>query len=365
MSERFDFVPSELKRGMAIAKIVRPISNDFVVRIDGRDLILFSNDKRRMVVSRVPAVRGETERGTDEYYVPFPKSSLFLSDGEVAIATADSDLMKVRIRGNGKSRQASFKRRSVISKRTRIPGNPEVLLKAVNANSFSCLLKAVSCSAMVRHTKTEEEMRVNQVHFYGDFAFSSTRYHASMASLSEMDLDLSIVSSDIPAIRAFCSRIVGDEVHLGQDATRLWVVDPETKSALIISRVVSVKPEFSPLDQSGFKLEFKVSRVDFQKGFNWASMAIEGTQRATMSVDSSLLRLIHEGEEILSIPVNGCTGDMRADFPVGVLAMMAGYVESDTAVFRFMHKEMPTILEVTGDSEDVWRAHYVQSMKSR
>jgi len=366
VSERLNFISSELKRGMAIAKIVKPSSNDFTIKVEAENLVIFSSDKRRMSIARVPFSRDEATDGeSNEYYVPYTRSSLFLSDGEAATITVDSDSIRVRVRGDGKSRQASFKRRSITSKRVHVPKVPGVPFKSINANSFSQLLKAVSCSAMVRQTKTEEEMRANQVHFYGSHAFSSTRYHASVATLDGMDLDLSIVSSDIPSIRSFCSRVTGDDVQLGQDGSRLYVVDPTTKSMLVISRVIAAKPTLPLLDQDGFKVEFRASRQDFQRSFNWASIAIEGTQRATMSVDSSSLRLLHGDEEIISIPVSKCTGSVRADFPVRMLATMAAYVESDTVVLRFMHKDVPTVLEMTGESQEIWRAHYVQSMKSR
>lgn len=364
MADRLEFFPDDLRRGMMVAKIVKPSSNDFILTPHGEGVSIVSIDKRRMMVSRVLR-QGGTVDAKDEYLVPVPRSSLFLSNGDAASLTLNKEGLRIRVKGDGKSRQATFKRRSVTAKKVIIPKVPNDLA-SVNARSFGLLLKAVSCSAMVRKTKTEEEMRINQVHFYGSQAFASTRFHASTARLEGMSLDLSIISTDIPLIRAFCSRARGEDVRLAQDSSKLYVVDPVTGSTMMISRVVGKKPALSIPDPAKFKLRVRVPRSDFLKGFAWASLAIEGTQRATMVVQEGILKLVHEGAEIMTIPADIDGADsMMADFPVGMLSTIAGYVESDNILLDFHHEDVPTILRVTGDSQKVDCAHFIQSMKSR
>lgn len=365
MADRLNFHPNDLRRGMTVAKIVKPKSNDFVLIPGKEEVALVSIDKRRMMVSKVPC-QGSVANDGDEYLIPATRSSLFLSEGDQASLTLNKEGLRIRVKGDGKARQATFKRRSVTAKKVSFPRVPLGSLSSVNAKSFSLLLKAVSCSALVRKTKTEEEMRINQVHFYGNTAFSSTRFHASVAKLEGMSLDLSITSTDIPSIRAFCSRVRGEDVQLAQDNARLYVVDPSVGSTMVVSRVIGKKPTLSFPDPDKFGLEVKVSRTDFLKSFAWASLAIEGTQRATMVVNDNTLKLTYEGSEVISMPASVVGSDgMSADFPVGMLSTMAGYVESDNVLLGFHHEKVPTILRVTGDTQKANCAHFIQSMKSR
>ena len=171
-----------------------------------------------------------------------------------------------------------MKRRSDSSKRPKITGSPDSSsFSRVSASIFEDVLRQVSCSALVKETKTDEDMRINQIHFYADpdapgsaYVTSNARFYATVVKVGHLGINFSMVSSDIPAARAFCSRAAGD-VLIGVEGNAVRVVDPVTGSWIAFAKVQGDRPALSVPDGS-CKTSITVQREDFRKAVKWCSI---------------------------------------------------------------------------------------------
>lgn len=369
MPVKFAFSAQSLKRGLAMTKLVKPSSGDFIVRFSSKGATFFSADKRRMAFINVKANEPpDVEDGwmSDEYCIPAMKMVLFDSNLDSVTFSIAENAMVIHASEGSQTRKATVKRRAEATRRNHIPTIRYGDLALVSADKFGRLLRVVGCSALVRETKTEEEMRINQVHFHPELgcASSNARYHASVARMDGMNLDLSIIGSDIPPIRTFCARLE-DSVGLFQDRNKLYVVDPHTDSVLAMGRVAAVKPDFSP-PPDDFKIEAILEKEKLISGLDWALAALDGTQRLTCEADGDLLRMSNNGE-IFSMPIAFKQGtSFRADLPARFLRSVADHTDSDSIKLKYGHAQLPTVMEVSDMGEsDVCVKHYLQVMRSR
>ena len=385
MTAKFTFSASCLKHGLSLAKIVKPSSGDFMVRFGKTGATFYSADKRRITLVNIASDSVlDVDDGwlSDEYCVPAVKMSLFDSKLETVTFSVSDSGMTVKASDGHQTRRATVKRRSDSTRRNVIPVLKHGNLSLIDPKKFGKLLRVVGCSALVRETKTEEEMRINQVHFCSEqeSAFSNARYHASIATLKGMNLDLSIIGSDIPSIRSFCAKLDG-KVGLFQDKNKLYVVDVLTNSVFIMGRVLAAKSDFDfPTDE--FSIEMTFSREKLLSGLDWALTALDGTQRLSCEVEDGLMKMSNKGE-IFSMPVVFVRGSsFRADLPAKFLRTAVEHTDSDDVVIKFGHEKFPTIMEVSdrigadkiGQSEEegegkegscVHIRHYLQIMKTR
>jgi len=185
---------------------------------------------------------------------------------------------------------------------------------------------------------------------------------------------LSIVASDIPALKRFCSEVISDSVDICQDKYHLYIIDKISGSFLAVSRVAGEKPPLSVLNQDGFKILIIVDHIQLLKNLEWAELAIEGTQRITFkankindSYNNGLISLYSGSSELSSFPAHFLKGDnMIADFPVSYFSSIVKYIEGPVSL-GFNHDESNTVLGVFAheNSGNVKYSHYLQSMKSR
>ncbi len=371
---KLDFDPMTLRTSFAMAKIVKPESNDFCLRFSEDRLTIISQDRRKFVRSEVKPRSGVVGLKSDDFYLTLDRSSLFDSELDSVSISVNEKSLTINAIGEGQTRQASLKRRAERTRRPPVPQTPPMDdAIRINADAFENLLKQVSCSALVRETKTEEEMRVNQVHFYSDksCASSNARFFASVSYLPGLNLDLSIISSDIPSIRSFCSKCSSD-VLIRQDERRLYISDPATQSVLAFSRIQVPKPPLSVLDDDGFTISCLIDRQQGLKSMNWAVLALDGTQRITFDAkkqsESGVLELRSEQTEISSFPIQFLAGGaFKADFPARLFHGILTYLDDGPINLKFGHKDSPTILQVTQHlpKGSVRSAHFLQSMRSR
>jgi len=369
MSVKFSFSAHNLKRGLAMTKLVKPTSGDFVVRFGTKGATFYSADKRRIALVNVIAdSTSELENGwtSDEYCIPSAKMALFESNLDSVTFVLQENAMVIQASEGKQTRKATVKRRADSTRRSLIPAIRWGDLSLIDAGKFGKLLRVVGCSALVRETKTEEEMRVNQVHFHADSecASSNARFHASVANLDGMKLSLSIIGSDIPPIRSFCAKLEG-RVGLFQDRNKLYVVDPQTDSALVMGRVAATQPDFSP-PTDDFKIEMILSKEQLISGLDWALAALDGTQRLSCEVEGDGMKMSNNGE-IFSMPVAFKSGSsFRADLPAKFLRTVVDHTDSDDVRVRFGHAQLPSIMEISDIGDlDVHVRHYLQVMRSR
>lgn len=376
---KLEFDPESLRRAFAVARIVKPETNDFCLRFTDGGLTIVSQDKRRYVRSEIRPKNVIDGLSTDDFYLTSDRSSLFDSDLESVTITVNDKSLTVNASGDGQARQAVLKRRSERARRPPVPSRPLTDgAHELDPSSFEELLRQVSCSALVKETKTDEEMRLNQVHFYPDHgcAISNARFYASYSFLPGLSLDLSIVSADLPVIRQFCSQHkAGSKILVHQDDRRLYVTDPSTGSVVSMTRVNCGKPPYHFLDESEFGTVVQVRRDVAMKGLSWASTALEGTQRITVDCPSgtvvggeTVMTLLSDNTEIAQFKAVVKEGSgFKADFPARLLHSIFTYLEDGSVELRYGHKQLPTILQVRqSDPKGPVRSfHFLQSMKAR
>lgn len=310
---------------------------------------------------------------SEEFYVASDRQSLLDSDLANITISLNEKTISVKATGDGQTRNATLKKRADNSRRPRIPDAPRSdVFDTIGANQFEELLRQVSCSAQVRETKTEEDMKVNQIHFYKNesSATSVNRFCGSLSVLAGLSLDLSIISADVPALKVFCSKFRDQDIILFQDKTRLHISDKSFSNVLSFSRVQSNKPSFSILSADGFATTVHADRDKFSKAMKWATMTIEGTQRLTVKTvtdDGGAMLFFHGNTEISRFPVEILEGEgVNSDFPVLILEKITSFVDSEKIRFRFGHKALPTMLEISDpEVSEVNSRHFLQSMVVR
>jgi hypothetical protein len=303
---------------------------------------------------------------SDEFFIPISKIALLDADLDSVVFSIVENALTISAMGGGQTKKATVKRRIESLRRNTIPVFRWGNVSEVDAGEFARLLRVVGCSALVKETKTEEEMRVNQVHFNPELncASSNARYHASMVKLDGMALDISIVGSDIPLIRSFCSKLSGN-VGLYHDKNRLYVVDLETESVFVMGRVAYSGSSFAAPTQD-FGIEILINRSHLIDGLEWALAALNGTQRLSCEVNGREMKMSNGGE-IFSIPVslNRGTG-FKADMPAKYLRSITSHLDSDNILMRFGHPDHPTLLEMSNVNEDIMQVyHYLHTMRGR
>lgn len=369
----FSFLPEDLRRGFAAARIVKPETSDFTLKFSESGLTVFAYDKRRFAKVLVSPQSTDARPGwtSDDFYVTADRVSLFESNLTSAVISVNEKSLTVTAEGEGQTRKASLKQRAVRSRRPPVPSIPDlpVVLEA-ESSVLELMLKHLTCSALVNE-KGEQDMRVNQVHFYPESscAFANANVYATVAFLEGMEVDLSLVSVDLPLIRSFCSKATG-RVSIHQDTNRLFVRDVGTGSCLAFSRVSGKKPPLVILDESGFQHSVRIPREPLVQGLNWSAVAMEGTQRLSIGFTQSAgtweLTMSHGTQELTRIPVGDVVGgSFSADFPCRHLASLVQSVEGDV-LFCYKHKDSPTLLGIrAADPGRIKSMHYMQSMVVR
>lgn len=368
---KFAFNPDDLRRGFAIAKQVKPVTGDYVLKFVSGTLVVYSADKRRRCRAEVTPTGDREDFTSDDYYLPADRAALFETDLEKVSITVTDKGMAIKSEGNGQSRQATVKKRLDNARRAGVPARVSFEHQEVPVKAFEELLRQVSCSALVKETKTEEDMKVNQVHFYPDqsSAMSNARFYASVVSMEDLALNLSVVSADIPLMRGLCARATGQVVHVGQNDRELFISDPATGTSMSFSRISGTRAALSVLPEDGFAVELTVPSVALAKALSWSTIALEGTTRLTVQAQDGHLVFLSNGQELSRVPATFLTGtEFKADFPAAILANLSGAVDSGNALLRYKHKSSPTILEVRDAQPPipaVRARHFVQSMKER
>lgn len=370
----FHFAKDVLKRSLNLVRTVKPSVGDVSFRFTNDGLTLFSFDNRRYV--RVEVKPAETENvpedfQSDEFYIFLEKVGIFETELDSIKISVKDESLDIKTSGNGQSRKSSLKKRSVKSKRPDVPEFPNVDLQEFSKSSFDELLRCISCSASIKDGKTEDDMRIMQVHFYDNgYVVSSTRYHASVASVIGINLNTSIISADIPAIRSFLSKMDNDKISFGQDSNKIYFVDSNSRSFLALSKVAGEKPEFQPM-VDGFEDQIVIDRELLLRNLNWATLAIERTQRITIEAnksgdDSGNLVISFQKQEADGIPISVVKGNgFKIDVPLDKISHIINFIDNNVSI-KYGNPKSSTMLEISsGDnSGDVKCIHFITTMKN-
>jgi hypothetical protein len=369
---KLTFSPEALRKSLSVMKLVKPMSGFYVLKVESGTLSMFSSDRRRFARAEVQASSSDLPDGfvSDEYFLPADRQSFLETDlDSVSFILAEKGLT-VKTEGAGQSRQAAIKRRGELSKHPPMPARPKLSGTLVNGARFEELIRQVSCSALVKETKTDEDMRVNQVHFYPSesCAVANARFYATIAFLPGLNLDVSIVSADLPAIRSFSGRLGGDSLSVSTDKSHLYVSDPASGSFVAFSRYSCPRPPLEIIPDDGHPVVMSVDRDQLVKSLSWCSMAVEGTQRITVDASDGRMSLLNGKSEVSHLPVRFERGEsLKADFPAKTMFGIVKYLGEGPALLKYGQPSSPTTLEIAEESPDgdVRARHFVSSMKER
>lgn len=355
--------------GISVARIVKPEAGDFCMRFEKDGLVIFSYDKRRYVRAAVAYSSSDVPSGykSEEFYVTPDRTALFDSDLDSVSVKINDGSVSIKAEGGGQSRSASLKRRAKRSKRTPVPDHvlPQSaeLVLAVRKDLLEEVLGHLLCSAVVG--KTEEEMRVNQIHFYSaeSCAISMTRFYGTVVRLSSPVPDFSIVGTDAPAVRVFSTKAAVGQVSISQDKNRLYVSDG--LSCLSLTRVSGKRAQPALADNSLFSFSSVVKREHFVNALSWAGTTVqdEGTSRVKFSVDGSSMSLTYDGEKIAEIPLGDVSGSLSADFQVRHLKHVVDHIPGDVRM-DYCHPGDKTLLCLSPalQKEEYSVHHYMKAM---
>lgn len=356
--------PSSIKSCLSVAKIVKPVFGDFSISLNTHKISFSSLDKRRAVVS--VHNHGYELPKNEEFFLPLDRINIFdLNLDNLQFNISDKGL-NVKHHGGDTSKSALLKRRADNSKRPNPPSiDGSTLVSSISSKSLDNILKAASCSALVKDTKTEEDMRVNQVYFYASdsVVVSNARFYASYIHDDSINFDLSLVSSDIPFVRNFCNKYHG-QIYIYTSDIRTFFVDHESRSFICFNNVSNSRPILNNPKINSYKHDFVISMDSFKEAIRWVSSTLDGTQRFTMNVSDKKINFKNSDQVLASFPVD-YDGNFSADFPIKVLQIISDFMFDCDVRFIFGIESLPDILILEQVNNGVRSRHFIRSMKSK
>lgn len=358
-----------LKDGFNIAKIIKPSDGDFLLTFKQDGLYITSYDKRRFICARVELNSDFKE--CEEFLLPQDRSSLVEGDlDDVSLSVNDKGL-SLKYHSSGVKKTATIKRRSLNNKRMPVRGVVESESPySIQSDVLDKILTASSASALVKETKTEEDMRVNQIFFNSKnrCVFSNARFYATFVFHESISKDFSIISADIPIIRSFCDRARG-MIRISDNDNSICFQHESTGNYLIINKLPSKsenKLSLPDTHECDFHLSCDMDK--FKGAIKWAALTLEGTQRLTLSyqIEEKVVSF-SQGDMILtSIPAESdCEKGFAIDLPLKVLTSICEYLFEGNLVCKFGIKNLPDMVSFEQLQGDLITNHFVRSMRGK
>lgn len=360
---------SLIRNGLAIVKIVRPVTGDFSIQFVPNGSINFTSiDKRRSITAKI--THGDSSDIESEYFISLDRVSILENDlKNVSLSEGDKGLT-IKYSDGDTSRSTVLKRRSSISKRPVAPNLPSDLSwTRIPSKLFDAILKQSACSALVKETQTEEDMRINQIHFYKDnFVTSNARFYGTQVASESIDFDMSLVSADIPYIRNLCARCKSD-ILIAQDESNIFIQDDVSRSWMHVHKVPCVKPSGKLIKIDESHRSFTLDSEVFKSISKWLSNSLDSTQRVTFKVsadeDGYLFKTISvTGVELTSNRIEG-SSEWSADFPISVIQIIADHLLDGPADIYFDIPDLLGVLVVGQKMQGIIANHFLRSMKPR
>jgi hypothetical protein len=358
---------SALKKCLAASKIIKPVFGDYSLTFSKEGLRLSSMDKRRYVSNFLPISYQKYEDDVEEYFLPQDRTTIMESDLDNLSFNTSEKGLNIKYSNESITKSALLKRRSNTSKRPKTQFLPELSPVAIlDSHLLEDLLKSASCSALIKETLTEEDMRVNQIYFYSSDSciYSNARFYASVVSSPSINFDLSVVSSDIPYIRNYCSRNRGD-IEIKEDSSKLYFNCPSSHSWLSLSKVASEKPVFKMSNLSSPISELGVDLDIFKGALKWVTNVLDSTQRVTIELIDGKLYFKSFNNELCVIPTLNFSKNFSADFPINVFNTIFDHIVTGNCKLLYSPAEFLNTLVVIQEFESYTAYHFIRSMKSK
>lgn len=321
---KFGLNPKSVKRSFNLAKVVKPQSQDYSVIFNGGHVIFGSSDKRKSVVSY--SIMESQDSCADEFYLPMDRSSILDMEMDKCEVHINEKGANLKYTESGKSRSALLKRRSEDSKRPKLQlVYPSPSPVQVNSSILEDILRSVSASALVKETKTEEDMKMNQVFSYPEHSclVSNARFYATQVIHDSIKFDFSIVSSDVPVVRAFAEKST-ENLSLSHDQHKTYVHSSDG-SCLALSKVKTNKPSMLIPAFAFPEKSIDIDREEFRATMKWVASTAEGTNRVTVECLDDVLSFKSAGVELATSSCITNGNAIKMDLPINILSMILDY----------------------------------------
>jgi hypothetical protein len=356
--------PSSLRSRFGVVKLVKPVMQEYAVRfLDGR-IMISSSDRRKVVVSYVEAPGLEAVEG--EFFLPMDRSSLFETNLDKCEFQITDKAAKIMFHSESTVKNASLKKRAVDPKKAKssVPVLPSPW--KIDSNSLNIILDSIACSAQVKETKSDEDMRINQVHFFGSkgLGFSNARFFATVVASNLITNDLSVVSSDIPVIQGFCQKNRGI-LHFGEDNSKYSLFCPENDSYISFNKMNGVRPSADIPSTFAGSGSLNIKTETLKDLIRWSHLSIEGSQRITVVVSDNKL-VVKSGQNDLGSVICEVTGEeYKADFPLTVFGSVVENLPEGDITVQWGDPAMSGVLCISQTFPNVVSNHFIKSMKGR
>ncbi len=213
----------------------------------------------------------------------------------------------------------------------------------------------------MKGTKTEDDMKINQIHFYGSdkCAQSSSRFHSTQVFSDHICFDLSVISSDIPIIRSFSQRVSGD-VKIFCDQSYYYFSD--SLSFFRFSRIVGNKPSFSVIDSSDFSDKIFLEKEKFIENLHWANSTLEGGRKIVFNISDNVVSFSHK-YKTSEYEINPTGKSLILNLPSEIFYDVVSCVNSDTIDLSFGNSKIDGLMMISESYTDFSVKHFLRSVK--
>lgn len=362
---KISFDPEKIRRAISIAKLTKPASGDFIMKFTEGKLVICSQGKRGQSWSEVSPIDFDSEFDSDEAYLPYEKSLFLDGHNDSVTLSFDESYLNIKVKSNGSNKNARVPLRNNNTKRSKLP-NKLVIEEShrIDKRVWSEVLSSLSFSAQVKNTKTDIEMRQNQIYFYGseNAAYSNARTYASCATHKSLDFSVSIISSDVPTIRSFLQR--GDSEQLvGTSNGNLFFSTSDGSSYVCFSRIINKFPNYKIPSEDGYKFSAVFNTEDWKKNVNWSVKAVEGSNKVLVRCSPESVTVLDGNKEIISFQPVSCDGEFSFYMNLDILVGISSVINSEHFSMFYSHSSMDNMIEFR-DTSEVLARHFFTAVKS-
>lgn len=364
MTTRLDFEPDSIRRAVILAKLTKPATNDLVLKFTGGRLVVFSQGRRGQSWAEVEPMEDAGGFESDEAFLPYEKALFLESVNDSVSLVFDDRHLNIKVKSGSSNRNARIPLRNNDTKRAKLPSRIEIESgNPIDKKIWSDVLSALSFSAQVKNTKTDIEMRQNQIYFYANenAAYSNARVYASSASHDSLNFDVSIIASDVPVIRNFLQK--GPEAQqIAVVENHLVVAAADGSSYVAFARMQNKFPPYKIPDPENFRNSVELLTEEWKKNVNWTLKAVEGSNKIRVVCTSESVILMDGPKELVSFPALGSTGEFSFDTNLEILIGISSVINADKFDLFYGHPMLDNMIEFR-DRGPVSARHFFTSVK--
>lgn len=362
---KISFDPEKIRQAISVAKLTKPASGDFTLKFTGGDLVICSQGKRGQSWAQVAPLEPNNDFVSDEAFLPYEKSLFLEGNNDTCTLVFDDSYLSIKVRSGGSNKSARVPLRNNNTKRSKLPEKLDLVdPHPIDKKVWSEILGSLSYSAQVKNTKTDIEMRQNQIYFYGDqhAAYSNARTYASCATHESLDFSVSIISSDVPTVRAFIQK-AGDDIMVGVNDGDLFFCSEDRNRYVSFARMVNKFPAYKIPSTEGFKHHATFKTEEWKKNVTWSVKAVEGNNKVLARFSSDSVSILDGSKELISFMPSSCDGDFSFYMNLDILVGISSVINSDEFTLCYAHESMDNMIEFR-DNGQVQSRHFFTAVKT-